>query len=123
MVLNMKQMDYLKTKLESVISPMDLIAEQKTSPQKFLLIDVRNAPAQMKHDKITNSVEIPQKELATRLSEVPKDKEIIVYCWDVWCTLSTKAAIILLENGFKVKELYGGIAAWKTLKLPVTELK
>ena len=30
-----------------------------------------------------------------------------------------KAAILLLENGYDVQELSGGIAAWNTLQLPV----
>ncbi|WP_326236053.1 rhodanese-like domain-containing protein [Bacillus inaquosorum] len=49
-----------------------------------------------------------------------KDKEIIVYCWDVWCNTAAKVAKFLLEHGYKVKELTGGIAAWKEMNFPVT---
>ena len=119
----MKQIDYLKAKLEAVIAPQDLFAATKANPKEFVIVDVRNAPPELKKVKIANAVEIPEREIANRLSEIPKDKEIIVYDWDFWSMLSTKAAIVLLENGYKVKELYGGINAWETHKLPVTELK
>ncbi|MFZ4453612.1 hypothetical protein [Salibacterium aidingense] len=47
---------------------------------------------------------------------------IVLYCWDTWCTLASKAADLLLENGFDAKELYGGLAAWKTLDFPTSGL-
>lgn len=118
----MTQLDFLKARLEATVSPMDYLAATKTSPDNFLLVDVRNAPSNLKKVKIAGAIEIPEKDLTTRLNELPKDKTIIVYCWDVWCNLATKASIILLENGYKVKELYGGIAAWQILNLPTTPL-
>jgi rhodanese-related sulfurtransferase len=118
----MTQLDFLKARLEATVSPMDYLATTKASPDNFILVDVRNAPPHIKKVKITGAIEIPEKDLATRLNELPKDKMIIVYCWDVWCNLATKASIILLENGYTVKELYGGIAAWQILTLPVTPL-
>jgi rhodanese-related sulfurtransferase len=36
--------------------------------------------------------------------------------------LATSSALVLLEHGYRVKELYGGIAAWKTLRMPEEEL-
>ncbi|MEK4715859.1 rhodanese-like domain-containing protein, partial [Sporosarcina sp. FSL K6-5500] len=64
---------------------------------------------------------IPQQELQERLNEIPKDKEIIVYCWDVWCNTAAKVAKYLLEDGYNVKELTGGIAAWKEMNFPVSD--
>ncbi len=120
----MKQIDYLRAKLDAVIPPQDLFAAIKANAEKFVIIDVRNAPAELKKVKIPNAIEIPEKEIASRLPEIPRDREIIVYDWDYWSTLSTKAAIVLLEKGYRVRELYGGMYAWETLhKLPVTELE
>jgi rhodanese-related sulfurtransferase len=56
--------------------------------------------------------------LNLRWSIVPKNKLIVLYCWDTWCSLATSAALILIEHGLRVKELYGGIAAWETLRMP-----
>lgn len=96
--------------------------ESKQDPDKYYLVDVRNAPAHLKKDKIAGAVEMPQNELNNTYIDLPKDKTIIVYCWDVWCNLATKAGITLIEKGFKVKELSGGIAAWHTLNLPIEKL-
>jgi len=52
-------------------------------------------------------------QMQDKLGELPKNKTIVVYCWDTWCNMAAKAAIILLENGYDVLELSGGIAVWK----------
>jgi rhodanese-related sulfurtransferase len=53
---------------------------------------------------------------------LPKDKLLVLYCWDTWCSLATSAAVVLIDHGYRVKELYGGVKAWKTLRLPETVL-
>ncbi|MER2038279.1 MAG: hypothetical protein ABS944_09040 [Solibacillus sp.] len=45
----------------------------------------------------------------------------MVYCWDVWCNTAAKVAKFLLERGYMVKELTGGIAAWKEMNFPVSD--
>jgi rhodanese-related sulfurtransferase len=117
----MNRLEYFKARLEANISPMEYVRAAKENPKKYLLIDVRVGPLNIKKEKIQNSIEVPVNEFKERLSELPKDKEIIV-CWDVWCTLASKAAVLLLENGYDAKELYGGLEAWKTLNLPITQL-
>lgn len=114
----MNKLEYFKMKVEATISPMDYMQMSKSSPNKMVMVDVRNAPPQLKKTKIAGAIEIPQIELGTRLIELPKDKIIVVYCWDVWCNLAAKAAITLIENGFDVLELSGGIAAWNIMNMP-----
>jgi hypothetical protein len=38
------------------------------------------------------------------------------------CSLATSSALVLLEPGYRAKELYGGIEAWETLRMPEGEL-
>lgn len=116
------KLEYFKAKIEATISPMDYMQMTKVNPEKFVLVDVRNAPPNLKKVKIAGAIDIPLMELENRLSELPKHKIIVVYCWDVWCNLAAKAGIMLLENGFDVLELSGGIAAWQAVKLPLEEL-
>lgn len=40
----------------------------------------------------------------------------------MWCNTAPKVAKLLLEKGYKVKELSGGIAAWQKMNFPVTNL-
>ncbi|BDR52586.1 sulfurtransferase [Bombiscardovia nodaiensis] len=116
------QKDYLEAVLASSISPMDYLQSQRATPGKYFLVDVRNAPAEKKQVKIEGAHDIPLQELEQRIGELPKGQTILVYCWDVWCNMAKKASLILLNNGFEVKELSGGIAAWQQLRLPVEQL-
>ncbi|MDP7978845.1 rhodanese-like domain-containing protein [Bacillus sp. WLY-B-L8] len=118
----MLKMEYFKSRIASTFSPMDFLQVKKLNPDAYMLVDVRNGTRELKKEVITGALEIPQSELENRLSELPKDKIIILYCWDVWCNTAAKSALFLLENGYNVKELAGGIAAWKTMNLPTSSL-
>lgn len=114
--------EYFKNRVEATFSPMDLIQAIKDHPSEYIIVDVRMGPAHLREHKIKGAIEIPLSEIGKRIKELPKEKQIILYCWDVWCNTASKAALLLLENGFKVKELAGGIAAWKTMKFPLEDV-
>lgn len=117
----MNALDYFNARLEATISPMDYLNLAQVDPDKYFLIDVRNGPKHVRSLTIKGANIIPQQELPDRLNEIPKEKEIIVYCWDVWCNTAAKVATFLLERGYKVKELTGGIAAWKEMNFPISD--
>ncbi|MED1738093.1 rhodanese-like domain-containing protein [Bacillus swezeyi] len=116
----MNSLDFFNARLEATISPMDFVKSAKLNPEKYFLVDVRNGPSEFKKVTIKDAQMIPEQDLPNRLNDIPKDKEIIVYCWDVWCNTAAKAAKFLLENGYQVKELTGGIAAWREMNFPVS---
>jgi len=116
----MNALDYFNARLEATISPMDFLKRHQLDPEKYFLIDVRNGPVHVRSLTIKDANIIPELEIQDRLSEIPKDKEIIVYCWDVWCNTAAKVAKVLLEKEYKVKELTGGIAAWQAMNFPVS---
>ncbi|HDX9580459.1 TPA: rhodanese-like domain-containing protein [Bacillus pseudomycoides] len=118
----MLEMEYFKGRITSTFSPMDFLQAKKLNPDAYILVDVRNGTRELKKEIITGTLQIPQSELENRLSELPKEKIIVLYCWDVWCNTAAKSALFLLENGYNVKELAGGIAAWKTMNLPIIPL-
>ncbi|MFD3449334.1 rhodanese-like domain-containing protein [Microbacteriaceae bacterium 4G12] len=118
----MREMEYFKARIAATFSPMDYVQATKIAPDDYVLVDVRNGTPELKKEKITGALEIPQSQLEQRVSELPKDKTIVLYCWDVWCNTAAKSALYLLENGYTVKELAGGIAAWKTMNLPTSSL-
>lgn len=118
----MNKLEYLEMHLNLTISPMDYMGEIKNNPDDYFLVDVRNAPPHLKKEKIQGAVEIPLNEINQQLEKFPKDKQIVVYCWDTWCNMGKKASLSLLKNGYNVKEMTGGIAAWNTLELPVEKL-
>ncbi|KGR76329.1 rhodanese-like domain-containing protein [Ureibacillus sinduriensis] len=117
----MNALDYFNARLQATVSPMDYMRGKQMEPEKYFLIDVRNGPVHVRSVTIKDAHVLPEQELLDRLNEIPKDKEIIVYCWDVWCNTAAKVAKVLLEQGYKVKELTGGIAAWQEMNFPVSD--
>ncbi|HEX8028728.1 MAG TPA: MBL fold metallo-hydrolase [Vicinamibacterales bacterium] len=82
-----------------------------------LMVDVR-AVGERQQKRIAGSVGIPLTQLSSRLSELPADRPILVYCAGGY--RSSIAASLLQSNGFTdVSEIAGGIAAWDAGKLPV----
>jgi rhodanese-related sulfurtransferase len=118
----MSAQNFFQDRIENTFSPMDYMQVSKANPDQFLMVDVRNAPPHLKKEKIAGAIEIPLSELEQRVNELPKGKTIVVYCWDSWCNMAAHSALVLLQNGYAVKELSGGIAAWKTVNLPVQAL-
>jgi pyruvate/2-oxoglutarate dehydrogenase complex dihydrolipoamide dehydrogenase (E3) component/rhodanese-related sulfurtransferase len=77
----------------------------ETAKSEFLL-DVRE-PFELTVENVPGAVNIPLPELRSRLGELPKDKEINVFCRSA--QRSYYATRILLQNGFKAKNLSGGM--------------
>jgi rhodanese-related sulfurtransferase len=61
-------------------------------------------------------VNIPLNHLSERLTELPKDRPLLVHCAGGY--RSSIAASLLQQRGYEVSELAGGIAAWETASLP-----
>lgn len=108
--------DYFRAKLQFETTPHQLKAALEN--KSVFLVDVRDH-ASFQAEHITGAVNIPMDEIISHLSQFPKDKTIVTYCWTMTCALAPKAALTLAEKGYKVQELVGGIAEWKTNKFPV----
>ena len=75
-----------------------------------ILIDVRRED-EFKNGKIDNAINIPVDELRARLSEIPKDKKLFIYCEAG--LRGYLAQRILLQNGYhQVQNLSGGYQLW-----------
>jgi rhodanese-related sulfurtransferase len=111
----MTALKYFQAKLDATISPHAVSERAAARPESLLFVDVRTGPTPT---KIPGAVAIPQPEIVARMGDLPKDKLLILYSWDTWCSLAAKAAVTLLQAGFFVKVLDGGIAAWESLRLP-----
>lgn len=90
------------------ISP-DQLDEKMELQEDLFILDVRT-PEEHARLAIPGSHLIPLQELGHRMRDVPKDKEIIVYCRVG--NRSAAASSFLARNGFKVKNLEGGIMSW-----------
>jgi rhodanese-related sulfurtransferase len=81
------------------------ISHWSTAKNGFLL-DVRN-PVELAVENVPEAVNIPLPELRSRLGELPRDQEINVFCRSG--QRSYYATRILLQNGFKAKNISGGM--------------
>jgi phage shock protein E len=90
------------------IRPDELI-KKINAGEDFLLLDVRT-PQENAAQAIEGSYLIPLQELGQRMDELPKKKEIVVYCRVG--NRSAYACSFLARMGYTVKNLEGGIMTW-----------
>jgi ArsR family transcriptional regulator len=66
-----------------------------------------------------NAVNIPLVELARRLREIPRSREIVAYCRGPYCVLAFEAVALLRRRGFEIRRLEDGYPEWRDAGFPV----
>lgn len=79
-----------------------------------VVIDVRSATARSLEPRwIPGALNISLSEVGQRLKDLPRDRDIIVYCTCPSEASAARVAKILMNHGFKrVRPLHGGLDAW-----------
>ncbi|WP_290940961.1 rhodanese-like domain-containing protein [Fibrobacter sp.] len=99
--------------VEQKVAPITMIDWQKAFEMNkagAVLLDVRTPAEVAKGMASEAAVNVPLQELPQRLSEVPKDKDLLVYCRSG--KRSMAASKFLVENGYtRVFNVEGGILA------------
>lgn len=90
----------------------DMPLSHWTFAEGEFVLDVRN-PEELAEGSVPGAVNIPLKELRARLGELPRDREILVHCRSG--QRSYYATRILLQNGFKIRNISGGMLSRSTL--------
>lgn len=88
--------------------------EIDTLTDQQVLLDVRN-PGELQNGFIEGAINIPVDQLRQRMNELPKDKEIIVYC-----QVGLRGNVAyrqLVNNGFKARNLLGGYRTYLFAKV------
>jgi adenylyltransferase/sulfurtransferase len=87
------------------------LAERISRGDSFALVDVRE-PYEHAAGHLDNSIHIPMQQVPQQLGRIPRDQEVIVYCRSGGRSASVQQ--FLMNQGFtKVKNLSGGMLAWK----------
>lgn len=86
--------------------------EKLSCDEQFQILDVRDAK-EVEQGAMPNSVHIPLNDLRARLSELPKDKTLIVYCHSG--QRSYNACCILAQNGFSCCNVSGAYKTWSAV--------
>ena len=90
------------------LSPQE-VKEMKSRSENFVLLDVRT-PQETAGRKIQGAKLIPLQELNARATEIPKEKDVVVYCQNG--VRSIFACKMLKQLGYRVKNMTGGISRW-----------
>ena len=79
-----------------------------------IVVDVRSNTARTLQPRwIPGAIHVPVDDVAKHLAELPRDREIVVYCTCPSEASAARVAKLLINHGFKeVRPLYGGLDAW-----------
>ena len=100
--------------IEGVSESIQWYELESKQEEGYLLLDVRNEGELEKNGRLKGALNIPLDQLRERLSEVPKDKPIIVSCHSG--LRSYIAERILKQNEYKAKNLDGAFALYSTVR-------
>jgi rhodanese-related sulfurtransferase/DNA-binding transcriptional ArsR family regulator len=83
-----------------------------------VLLDVRPR-TEYDAGHLPGAVHIPLDELADRLGELPRDREILAYCRGQYCAMAHDAARLLASHGLSVRRATDGVLEWRVAGLPL----
>ena len=76
------------------------------------LIDVRPGE-EFSSGHIPGALSVPVAELADRLRELPKGKEVVAYCRGPYCVMAVTAVELLRQRGYRARRLIESIPSWR----------
>ena len=91
-----------------------------TDAGHVVVVDVRPAE-EYAAGHLPGAVSIPLDELASRLSEIPADVEVVAYCRGRYCVLSHRAVRLLVDHGFDAVLATDGVLEWRADGMPITD--
>jgi membrane protein DedA with SNARE-associated domain/rhodanese-related sulfurtransferase len=86
-----------------------------------VIVDVRSQTARGLEPRwIPGALHVPLEAMAKHLEDLPRDREIILYCQCPSEASAARVARMLMSHGFKrVRPLFGGLDAWLAAGYPV----
>lgn len=103
----------------ALLEPVDEAAlRRRVRKGEVTVLDVRPTE-EFEAAHIQGAVSIPLPQLAKRLSELPRRREVIAYCRGPYCVLAVEAVKLLRRKGFKAVRLEHGVLDWAALGLRV----
>jgi len=101
------------------VSQQQLLERQREKDAALFVLDVRSAEEYVS-GYVPGAINIPHDQLASRLAEVPKDKDVVLYCRSGRRTML--AAEVLAANGYqRLGHLEGDVLGWTQQDRPLTK--
>lgn len=98
------------------VAAAELVARLRAG--SVMLLDVRPED-EYGLGHLPGALNIPLRQLEQRLSELPRELEIVAYCRGPYCVLSFEAVAALRAQGFNVRRFEDGFPEWKAAGLPI----
>lgn len=114
----MDKIEFLEMYMGLYINHFPLLEAMKSGNGDYVVLDIRNAPAEMKKEQIKGAKAIAAKDLPDQLDNFDKSKTYVVYDWNGGTILGKQALLTLYKAGFKAYELAGAFEGWKGMNLP-----
>jgi rhodanese-related sulfurtransferase len=92
------------------ISGETLLARLKAG-EPLVVVDVRPVE-EYRAAHLPGAVSIPLGELEQRLSELPRDRQIVAYCRGPYCAFAPEAVRTLQAHGYAARHLANGLPEW-----------
>ena len=115
---------FLRMLIESRLEPVDLKRQLDAGEQTFI-VDLRH-PLELLPDPFTlpGALHLSPDALAARVHEIPRDRDIVLYCTCPSEATAAKTAMTLHKLGIdRVRPLRGGYDEWKRLGYPVDAIQ
>jgi len=93
--------------------------EQRLAQGDVVVIDVR-PHLEYLAGHIAGAISIPVGELASRLDELPRDREVVAYCRGPYCLFSGEAVVQMRGAGIAARRLAEGFPEWSMAGRQVT---
>lgn len=105
--------------IEGISESIQWYELEEKQKEGHLLLDVRNESELENNGRLKGAVNIPLDSLRERMTEIPKDRPIIVSCHSG--LLSYIAERLLKQDGYTVKNLDGAFALYSTINAEKVE--
>ena len=102
----------------------DELKQMMDNGHEMVIVDLRQ-PLDIQVDpySIPGALRMAVEELEHRHHEIPRDRDVILYCACPNEVTAARMAILLKKNGItRVRPLAGGVVAWRARNFPVEEL-
>jgi membrane protein DedA with SNARE-associated domain/rhodanese-related sulfurtransferase len=101
---------------------VDDLRKMQEANEGVFIVDLRSELAVKEDpDLILGAIHLSPKDVASRHLEIPRDRDIVLYCSCPNEETSARAALLLRKRGIRrVRPLLGGLDAWRERNYPVS---
>lgn len=86
----------------------------------IVVLDVR-PEEEYRAGHVPRAISIPVSEIRRRLSEIPRDRDVVAYCRGPFCAFAHDAVRELRRAGIQARRLEDGLPEWAAAGLPLAE--